>query len=166
VLATDASSRGYEWILYLLEKQENRNCGVWAAAHDGLAFGFRFEVTDERHIFLKELSTACAALRVGIPTSSVIGGQLCLCVKSGMTTSDAGMRLIDGHHSVLEEALLDVVLVISQGNQACPSRGSAEGLLERCSHQNGWQWASEKAAAWLAEREENDEATLRHGDAA
>jgi hypothetical protein len=32
-------------------------------------------------------------------------------------------------------------------------------------HQNGWQWASEKAVAWLAAREDNDEATLRHGDA-
>jgi hypothetical protein len=108
VLATDASARGYGWILYRLEKTENRESGA-----------------------------------------------------------DAGMLLIDGHHSVLKEALLDVVLVISQDNS---SRGSAEGLPERSANRNkslvGWQWASEKAAAWLAEREGNDEATLRHGDAA
>jgi hypothetical protein len=96
-------------------------------------------------------------------------------LKNRMTTSDAGMLLIDGHQSVLEEALLDVVLVISKDNPAdCPSRGGAEGLLERSAnmnkslfaHQNGWQWASEKAAARLAGREDNEEATLRHGDGA
>jgi hypothetical protein len=80
VLATDASSRGYGWILHRLEKTENRDMGVWVATHDALAFAFRFEVTDERHIFVKELSIACAALSwahaFGIPTSSVSGGQL------------------------------------------------------------------------------------------
>jgi hypothetical protein len=181
VLATDASARGYGWILYRLEKTDNRDKGVWVATHDALAFAFRFEVTDERHIFLKELSTACAALswahasgyrrvRLVVDNSAVA-----FALKNRMTTSDAGMLLIDGHQSVLEEALLDVVLVISKDNPAdCPSRGSAEGLPERSAnmnkslfaHQNGWQWASEKAAAWLAGREDNEEATLRHGDGA
>jgi hypothetical protein len=141
VLATDASSRGYEWILYLLEKKGNRDCGVWAAAHDSLAFAFRFEVTDERHIFLKELSSACAALSwahaTGYRRVRLVVDNSAFALKSGMTTSDAGKRLIDGHRSVLEEALLDVVLVISQDDQDdCSSRGSAEGLLERSANMN------------------------------
>jgi hypothetical protein len=97
-LATDASACGYGWILY--QKTENRESGVWVAAHDGLAFAFRFEVTDDRNIFLKELSTACAALswahasgyrrvRLVVDNSAVA-----FALKSRMTTSDAGMLLI------------------------------------------------------------------------
>ena len=162
VLATDASSSGYGWVL--LRRRE----GAWSEELPCLRHAYRFAVADTRHIYLKEMETALAALRwyaqaygrdAEQVTLVVDNAAVAFSLRNRVTNSNVGMDMMEQTEEVLA-LMKDVILVVSEDNPAdCPSRGEEKGFQERVANiprsidafERGWQWSSKKAADWIGE---------------
>jgi hypothetical protein len=153
LLATDASSKGWGYVLYTVgsANPEDEEGGKWSdlVPHPIL------ESPPEEHIFYKELKAALYGLsRIPEGTTAILvvdNAAVAWVLRNGFCRTQVGNDLLQQYERLLHR-IHDVVLVVSNDNPADdPSRGvpvtadRTERMLTAVKlHQKGIRWASER----------------------